>query len=212
MGVWKKAPFCPHSKMSSSSIGVQKREMCNILLHAYKGLIFTSKAQSVLSDIFFFFFRTLKKVEKAYKFNIDLWKAVVPTGLICGDVHSGELRCIRALVGNSIDRLDFKAILCVGLQVADHHATLRQAQVARGNVHVVITPRAHAPLRKALLTDDVIQDVFTATQVTRLTPFQDQRCFVHTGDDTARGRWNSCESEVRALMRRGEWGWERDQM
>lgn len=63
----------------------------------------------------------------------------LPTGLVSGDVHCGELRCVGALVGNTIDCLDLKAVLRVGLQVTDRYATLGQAQVARRDVDIVVT-------------------------------------------------------------------------
>lgn len=66
------------------------------------------------------------------------------------------------------------------LQVADGHAALGQAEVARRDVNVVVTPRAHSPLGQALLTDDVVEDVFAAAHLTRLAPFQHERGFVHT--------------------------------
>lgn len=116
-----------------------------------------------------------------------------PTGLICGDVHGGELGRIGALVGNAVDRLDLEAVLRVGLQVPDRHAPLGQSQVARRDVHVVVAARTHSPVGKALLTDDVVEDIVAATQVTRLAPLQHERGFVDAGDDAAWGRWNGCK-------------------
>lgn len=123
--------------------------------------------------------------------------AAAPTGLIRGDVDCGELRRVGALVGNTVDRLDLEAVLRVGLEVTDGHTALDQAQVAWRDVHVVVAPRAHSPLGQALLTDDVVEDVFAAAQVTWVAPFQHERGFVHTGDDTAWCGRNSCKKRVK---------------
>lgn len=47
------------------------------------------------------------------------------TCLICGDINCRDLRCIGALAGNTIDSLDLKAVLSVGLKVTDRYMALR---------------------------------------------------------------------------------------
>lgn len=114
------------------------------------------------------------------------------TGLVGGDVDGGELRRVRVLIRHAVDGLDLKAVLGVGLQVSDRHAPLRQAQVARRDVYIVVAARAHAALGQALLADDVVEYVVAAARVTRLAPLQDQVGLVDVGDDVARGRGNGC--------------------
>ena len=114
------------------------------------------------------------------------------TCLVGGDVDGRGLRGVRALGGDAVGRLDLEAVLRVRLQVADGDAALREAEVVRGDVHVVVAARAAAALRVALLADDVIEHVLAAAGVPGLAPLQDQRRLVHTRDDAPRGRWDRC--------------------
>ena len=118
------------------------------------------------------------------------------TGLVGGDVDGVELRRVRAPGGHAVDRLDLEAVLGVGLQVPDGHAALGQAQVARGDVHVVVAARAHAALGRALLADDVVEDVLAAARVARLAPLQHQGGLVDVGDDVARGGGDSWKGNM----------------
>lgn len=80
-------------------------------------LLFKSRTYSLtFLCIFITAFENGKSLQVQYWSVTDMHKAaVVPTSLICGDVHCRELRCVGALAGNTIHRLDLKAVLCVGL-------------------------------------------------------------------------------------------------
>lgn len=112
--------------------------------------------------------------------------------MVGGDIDGGELRRVRVLIRHTVDCLDLKAVLGVGLQVADCHAPLRQTQVARRDFYIVVAARAHAALGQALLADDVVEDVVAAARVTRLAPLQDEVGLIDVGDDAAWRRGDGC--------------------
>lgn len=115
------------------------------------------------------------------------------TSLVGGDVHGRKLRGEGALVGDAVHRLDLEGVLRVGQQVADVDARLRQAQLARGELHVVPAARARPAAGAAALADDVVHQVLPAPRVPRRGPLQHQRGFVHAGDHGLGGRRDGCE-------------------
>lgn len=107
------------------------------------------------------------------------------TGLVGGDVDRNVLLREGALVGHSIDRLDLKGVGGVSPEVADEDAGVGEPQLAGHKVHVVVAAGAGAPVRAALLADDVVGDVVPAARLPRRVPLQDDGCLVDNGDDVA---------------------------
>lgn len=120
-----------------------------------------------------------------YFLDIPASKPIILTSLVGGDVNRCKLGCVWTLVGDSVDGLNLKAVLGVGLKVSDGHMSLGQPKVPGRDVHIVITPSAGPTLGQTLLTDNIVKKVISATLVTRLAPLKHQRCFIHAGDDVA---------------------------
>lgn len=68
-------------------------------------------------------------------------------------------------------------------QVADADAGVRQAELPRDKLDVVSAAGAAAPPAVAALTDDVVDDVLSASALQRRAPLQLHRRFIHHGDD-----------------------------
>lgn len=85
------------------------------------------------------------------------------TCLIGSDVDRGKLRDEGALARDAVDRLDLEGVLRVGQQVADVDVPLGQAELPRDELHVFVATHALPTLHAALLADDVIQQVTSAT-------------------------------------------------
>lgn len=170
----KKGPTRSSFRRTYSFSILLQRQTCNTLLHAYKRPITSSQSCYLFSDILFFTSSSLgcwEGLQNQYRLLTSSHEAAAPpTSLVCSDVHGREMRCVRALVRHSIDSLDLETVLCVGLQVTDSYSALGQPQVAGRDIHVVVAPRAHPSLWQTLFADDVVEDVVTAAQVTRLAP------------------------------------------
>lgn len=114
------------------------------------------------------------------------------TSLVGGDVDRRELRGEGALVGDAVHSLDLKGVLGVGQEVADVDARLRQAQLARRELHVVPAAGAGPPARAAALADDVINQILPAPRVPGRAPLQHQGSLVHARDDRLGGGGDGC--------------------
>lgn len=98
---------------------------------------------------------------------------------------------VRALIADAVDRLYLEAVEGVSPQVADQHPGLRQAQLARDEVHVVVAVGAGAPVGPALLAHYVVDDIFAAARLPGRVPLEDHRGFVHNGNHIPRAGWDT---------------------
>lgn len=104
------------------------------------------------------------------------------TSLVGSDVYGHVLSRIWALVADSIDSLDLKAVEGVSPQIADEDPGLSQTQLTRHKVHVVVAVGAGAPICPALLAHYVVDDIIAATRFPWRMPLQDHGGFIHNGN------------------------------
>ncbi len=114
------------------------------------------------------------------------------TGLVGGDVDSGELRWEGTLVRHSIHSLDLKGVLRVGQQVTDVDPGISQAQLAGQELHIVTTASAGSSTRTTALADDVKDHVLPASALFRWIPLQPQGSLVHARNHSLGCRRNHC--------------------
>ena len=98
---------------------------------------------------------------------------------------------VRALIADAVDGLYLEAVDGVSPQVADEHPGLRQAQLARDEVHIVVAVGAGAPVGPALLAHYVVDDIIAPARLPGRVPLQDHRGFVHNGDHIPRAGWDT---------------------
>lgn len=96
------------------------------------------------------------------------------------------LRRIRALVADTVDSLDLKAVEGMRQQVADEHPSFSQAQLSRDEVYIVVAVRASPSVGTALLAHDVVHNVAAAASLPGRVPLEDHRGFVDDGDHVPR--------------------------
>lgn len=98
---------------------------------------------------------------------------------------------IRALVGDTVDRLDLKGVESVCQQVTDEDSGFGQSQLPGLKFHVIVAMGAGTAVRLTFLTNDIVHDIVTAARLTRRVPLQSHRGLVHNGDDVSWSRRNT---------------------
>lgn len=98
---------------------------------------------------------------------------------------------IRALVGDTVDRLDLKRVESVCQKVTDEDSGFGQSQLPGLKFHIIIAMGTGSPVRLAFLTNNIVHDVLATACLTRGVPLQSHGGLVHDGDDISWPRGNT---------------------